>query len=137
MNAYSLATGNQFIRRLAEKLAIPIGFFAEKNGLRGELAQRIERGHRAVNGENLSPKELAWCSSFSQCIPNLPELASERVQQLLSKDYNERFQNQGPKKQGTPKGKNQDKTNPVSQRKFPQSKNPRGLGKALPFRKNK
>lgn len=81
-----------YIRRLAEALAIQIGEFAEKNGLKGELSQRIEIKLRAETGETLTEKEKAWCSSFSQIIPNLSERSSERLVKLLAVDYNKRFE---------------------------------------------
>jgi hypothetical protein len=115
LNAYSLATGNTFLRRLAESLAIPIGQFAEKNGLRGELAQRMEKLSRSESGQTLTAKELAWCSSFSQVIPNLDELASQKVSKLLADDYNTRF----IKQKRTPVKANTEKNFPSKKKQQP------------------
>lgn len=89
--AYEKTTGNNFIRRLAESMAISIGKYAEANGLRGELAQRIEVNLRVAEEPPLTPKEAAWCSSFSQAIPNLTDFSGERVTKLLAEDYSRRF----------------------------------------------
>lgn len=91
LSAYKYVMDNEYLRRLAETLATKIGKFAEKQNLRGELANSIDIILRAENGENLTPKEAAWCSSFSQSIPNLAELSSERLTKLLAEDYNRRF----------------------------------------------
>lgn len=93
MGAYYAVTGNNYIRRLAETLAINIGEFAEKFNLNGELAQRINTALKAEKGESLNTKELAWCSSFSQNIPDLQERSSERLVRLLAEDYKKRFEN--------------------------------------------
>jgi hypothetical protein len=93
--AYNLITGNKYIRRLAEALAIPIGNYAEKNGLSGDIADKISNGLMSNANEllryPLTIKERAWASSFSQKIPGLEKLSSERMPQLLAIDYNERF----------------------------------------------
>lgn len=94
--SYQRATGNEFIRRLAESLAEQIGKYAEKNFLIGDIAQKID-SRILINKEDkdripLSQKEKAWASSFSQCLPNLSELSSTRLPQLLAADYYERFQ---------------------------------------------
>lgn len=68
LNAYTLVTNNKFLRRMAEAMAVTIGKYAEKNGLKGELAQKITIAYKAETGENLSARELAWCSSFNQNI---------------------------------------------------------------------
>lgn len=93
MGAYMSVTGNNYIRRLAEALAVQIGEFAESFGLNGELAQRINTALKAENGEMLSPKEIAWCNSFSQNIPDLANRSSERLVKLLAEDYKKRFDN--------------------------------------------
>lgn len=90
--AYVTVTGNSFIRRLAESLAIQIGEFAERHGLEGELSQRIGTVLKAETGELLTYKEKAWCSSFSQNIPDLPQRSSERLAKLLAADYRRRFE---------------------------------------------
>lgn len=89
--AYMIVTGNNYLRRLAEGLAIHIGEFAEHFGLQGELAQRINTLLKAETGETLSAKEMAWCSSFSQNIPDLASRSSERLVKLLAEDYKKRF----------------------------------------------
>lgn len=103
MGAYVSVCGNQYLRRLAEKLAIDIAEFAEMHGLNGELASRINTILKAESGEVLTAKEAAWCSSFSQNIPDLAERSSERVVKLLAEDYRKRFENKAKKK-------NQDRT---------------------------
>lgn len=90
--AYLSVTGNNYIRRLAESLAVQIGEFAEFFGLAGELSQRINTVLKAESGEILSPKEMAWCSSFSQNIPDLAKRSSERLVRLLAEDYKKRFE---------------------------------------------
>jgi uncharacterized protein YeeX (DUF496 family) len=92
LDAYKLVTDNLYIRRLAEAMAEFIGKYAEKNKLKGELANAIETTLRAESGESLSPVEAAWCSSFSQQLPNLKELSSERLVKLLAADYSRRFE---------------------------------------------
>lgn len=84
---------HQYIRRIAESLAKEIGQFAEKNKLHGELAHRINNRFKAETGSNLSDIELSYCSSFSQSIPNLAEITSERLAKLLAEDYQKRFEN--------------------------------------------
>lgn len=91
--AYMSVTGNNYIRRLAESLAVEIGIFAEGFGLSGELSQRINTSLKAENGEILTPKEMAWCSSFSQNIPDLAKRSSERLVKFLAEDYKKRFEN--------------------------------------------
>lgn len=100
ISSYQLVTGNNYIRRLAEAMASTIGTYAEANGLRGELATRIETQYRGETGETLSHKELAWCSSFSQSLPDLTERSSERLVKLLAADYNKRFSANKKKKIG-------------------------------------
>lgn len=102
MGAYVSVTGNNYIRRLAESLATSIGVFAEHFGLQGELAQRINTLLKAETGETLSAKEIAWCSSFSQNIPDLASRSTERLVKLLAEDYKRRFDN----KKKTNKGNN-------------------------------
>lgn len=91
MDTCYYVTNNYFIRRIAEAKAADIGKFAEINKLQGELAQRINNKHQAQTGSSLSDKELAYCSSFSQSIPNLSEITSPRLAQLLADDYTRRF----------------------------------------------
>lgn len=91
--AYLSVTGNQFIRRLAESMAVEIGTFAEHKKLTGELAQRINTLLKAETGEILTEKEMAWCSSFSQNLPDLANKSSERLVRLLAEDYKTRFEN--------------------------------------------
>lgn len=92
MNACFNVTGHQFIRRIAESMAETIGLFAYKNHLAGELAYRINNKLKAENGTSLTEMEMAFCSSFSQAIPNL-ENKSERLAKLLAEDYQKRFEN--------------------------------------------
>lgn len=91
--AYLTETGNSYLRRLAEGLATQIGEFAEHFGLQGELSQRINTMLKAETGETLTPKEVAWCSSFSQNVPDLANRSSERLVKLLAEDYKRRFEN--------------------------------------------
>nr|YP_010700506.1 putative group II intron reverse transcriptase/maturase mat2 [Strombomonas costata]WCH63589.1 putative group II intron reverse transcriptase/maturase mat2 [Strombomonas costata] len=93
VNACMSVTGHQYIRRMAEAMAPQIGLFANKNKLNGELAARINNKLRAETGNNLTELEMAYCSSFSQSIPNLEEIASERLAKLLAEDYQKRFEN--------------------------------------------
>jgi hypothetical protein len=86
-----MITGNKYLRRMAEAMAVQISQYAEKNGLYGDLGKRIQTRLRAATGESLTPKELAWCSSFCQDLPDLATFASERVAKLLAEDYDSRF----------------------------------------------
>lgn len=89
-----MVTGHEYLRRIAEQLAIPIGYFAQIHGLKGELATRINNRVRAETGKNLTSIEMAYCSSFSQQIPNLTQICgSERLVKLLAEDYQNRFDN--------------------------------------------
>lgn len=92
ITACSGAAGHQYIRRIAEALAIEIGEFAYNNNLAGELAYRINSRLMAETGESLNEREMAFCSSFSQAIPNLSEISSERLTRLLAEDYQKRFE---------------------------------------------
>jgi hypothetical protein len=56
MSAYVAVTGNVYIRRLAETLAIHIGEFAENFNLQGELSQRVNTMLKADTGEILTQK---------------------------------------------------------------------------------
>jgi hypothetical protein len=107
IDACKIVTGNIFIRRIAETMALQIGKFAELNELAGELGFRINNKFKAETGENLTDKEMAFCSSFSQSIPNLDKITSERLARLLAEDYQIRFENK--KKQTNEKGKNKGK----------------------------
>lgn len=97
--AYLSVTGNNYVRRLAEGLAVSIGEFAEAFGLEGELSQRINTALKAETGEILSAKEIAWCSSFSQNVPDLAKRSSERLVKLLAEDYKKRFDTKKKQKQ--------------------------------------
>jgi hypothetical protein len=98
-NSAKFILTNTHLRRLAEKLAVNIGSFAEEKGLEGELAGRINflinNNNRDIRGEKeplLTPKEKAWCSSFSMVIPDLNKrAASNRLTEWLSYDYEVRF----------------------------------------------
>jgi hypothetical protein len=111
---------------MAEAMALHIGKYAEKNGLRGELAQRIETAHKAETGESLNAKELAWLSSFSQTLPNLNELSSDRAAKLLAADYNARFNKN--KSKGY-KGPTDSPTNANASPKAKQGKGKKGKNK--------
>lgn len=93
IDACVLVTNHKFIRRIAETLAPQIGNFAYKNKLMGELGYRVNNKFKAETGESLTELELAYCSSFSQTIPNLSELVSDRLVKLLAADYQKRFEN--------------------------------------------
>ena len=111
--AYLSETGNDYLRRLAEGLAIQIGTFAETHGLNGELVQRINTTLKAETGEVLNPKEAAWCSSFSQHLTDLSARSSERLVKLLAEDYKKRFETKkrekNIKKEFTKSNKNKNK----------------------------
>lgn len=98
MTACNVVTGNIYIRRIAETLAKEIGEFAYTNKLAGELAYRINNKLKADTGESLNEKEMAYCSSFSQVIPDLSERTSERLSRLLAEDYQKRFENRKKQK---------------------------------------
>jgi len=91
MAAYRRVTGNNYLRRLAETLAVEIAQFAEKNGLRGELATRINNKLVSNSQVPLTLKEMAWASSFCQSVANLASLSSDRLPGLLAEDYSQRF----------------------------------------------
>lgn len=88
---------NQYLRRLAESLAVPIGKYAERNQLDGELAGRLSKlvsEDNMLNGTSNPPldtNERAWASSFSQTIKNLGDFTTARVVNLLALDYGQRF----------------------------------------------
>lgn len=107
VDACNTVTGHKFIRRIAETLAPQIGRFAYNNKLVGELGYRINNKLKAEKGESLSELELAYCSSFSQVIPNLNEITSERLSKLLAEDYQIRFEKQKKSKpaEGNTNGK--------------------------------
>jgi hypothetical protein len=92
INACNSIVGHSFIRRIAESMAVKIGNFALKHGLKGELANRISNRCNKEGGGSLNDKEIAYCSSFSQAIPNLGTLVSERLVKLLAEDYSYRFE---------------------------------------------
>lgn len=92
VNACQMVTGHQYIRRIAEALALQIGQFALNNKLKGELANRINTKYKAETGYSLNEVEMAYCSSFSQSISDLETVASERLAKLLSEDYQRRFE---------------------------------------------
>jgi len=92
VDACNMTAQHQYIRRIAETLSAKIGEFALKNKLPGELAYRINNRNKAETGNNLSELEMAYCSSFSQNIPNLAEVTSERLAKLLAEDYQRRFE---------------------------------------------
>lgn len=119
VNSYSLVAKNNYLRRLAEAMAEMIGQFAQKNGLNGELAKRIEGTVRAAGEPSLTTKEKAWCSSFSQAVDNLDELSgSERLSKLLHQDYDKRFSKKQIKKQSsTNNGSQQPNANKNNQQK--------------------
>jgi hypothetical protein len=84
-------TGNRFIRRLAESLAVSISKFAERHGLKGDLAFNFDIEEVSKGNPPLTDKEKAWSSSFCQYVTDLETLASPRVKLLLGQDYQKRF----------------------------------------------
>lgn len=104
ITACEFIEGHKYIRRIAEAIALTIGDFADKNNLTGEFAQRINNKLKAESGETLTPREMAFCSSFSQSIPNLEEITTPRLVKLLAEDYSRRFDNK--KKENKPEAKN-------------------------------
>lgn len=92
VDACNLVAGHRYIRRIAETLATEIGNFAYHNKLTGELGYRVNNKLKAETGESLNEKEIAFCNSFSQIIPNLSEITSERLAKLLAEDYQKRFE---------------------------------------------
>jgi hypothetical protein len=84
-------TGNRFIRRLAESLAVPISKFAERHGLKGDDAFNFDIEEVTKGNPPLTDKEKAWSSSFCQYVTDLETLASPRVKLLLGQDYQKRF----------------------------------------------
>lgn len=130
-NAYGLVTSNAYLRRLAEALAVEIGTYAELNGLKGELAQRVETSLRAEKGETLSSKELAWCSSFSQQLPDLAQRASDRLCILLAADYSKRFSSiaNKTKKSGKKENEKDKSSNTKPKSKGQSAKGPSNKGK--------
>lgn len=92
------STGNRFIRRLAESLAIPISNFAERHSLDGDLAFSFDIEAISEGQDPLTPKERAWSNSFCQHISDLDLRAGTRVKALLGQDYQNRFNKKKPKK---------------------------------------
>jgi hypothetical protein len=91
MYEYRFATGNNFLRRLADTMASEISQFAEKNELDGEIAQKINNLVLREGDAPLSLIERAWCSSFNQNNPDLSNNENtKRVAILLAKDLYER-----------------------------------------------
>lgn len=96
-NSVNTILNHKYIRRVAESMSEEIGTYAELNMLDGELAGRINKMitennfHMNSDEPLLTPKERAWCSSFSQGIRNLDKLASPRLVKWLTIDYNDRF----------------------------------------------
>jgi len=109
ITACEFIEGHKFIRRIAEALAPAIGEFAYNNKLSGEFAQRINNKLKADSGETLTEREMAYCSSFSQTIPNLEELTSPRLVKLLAEDYSRRFDNKKKENKPDPKPKSSGK----------------------------
>jgi len=104
MACYRRVTGNLFIRRLAEGMALEIGMYAESQGLNGDLALKINNGLVAKNEPSLTTREKAWCSSFCQNLPHLDQYAGNRVPVLLAANLQERIKNQNKKQGVTPAG---------------------------------
>jgi hypothetical protein len=94
---YESVAKNGHLRRLAEYFAKDIGEYAHKNGLDGDLATKINNLSLSKNLGALTKREKAFASSFSQSIPNLEELVSPKLAQLLADDYNSRFNKPGAK----------------------------------------
>lgn len=94
---YKEITGNRFLRRMAEYLAPDIAAMAERNGLQGELAPKLETDLIDLGDETpLTPKEKAWANSFCQGVEGLERLASPRLKKLLYLDYQQRFGSKRP-----------------------------------------
>jgi len=91
-------TRNEYIRRFAEGMAIPISTIAEKNKLMGDLGVRLNNMVIAKGEPCLTPKERAWASSFCQNVENLSTYAGERVPLLLAEDFLKRFSSKKGKK---------------------------------------
>lgn len=115
--ACQTATGNKFLRRIAQFLAKKICTFAEKNSLSGDLAVKLNNA--AIAKENsagpLNQKEKAWACSFVQEVDDLSTLASPRLVSLLAEDYNKNLANRKPKK-------TQKKANAAEERKWRKGK---------------
>lgn len=110
-----LATGNDYLRRFAEAMAIPICRYAEKNNLNGDLAIKLNTMALAKEESPLSTKEKAWANSFCQRIENLEEYAGPRIPLLLAADYQKRFSN---KKSSTAKESRKAKQENLTPRKW-------------------
>jgi len=117
---YNRVMGNKYLRRLAETLRDPISIFAQKYGLRGDLAQKVNNLLIAKGKNPLTPKQKAWCSSFNSNNPALetdPELfvvanaiAYTFLKQTDSPSKNKK--NSSPRKKGPgPKGPEKAKQN--------------------------
>mmetsp|Transcript_9508 Transcript_9508/g.27195 ORF Transcript_9508/g.27195 Transcript_9508/m.27195 type:complete len:216 (-) Transcript_9508:3072-3719(-) len=90
---YRFATGNNFIRRLAETLATDISKFAEKNELNGDLSQKMNNSLLRRGETPLSLKERAWCNSFNQNNTTLEkETGLKRLPSLLAINLFEKSQ---------------------------------------------
>ena len=87
---------------MAQALAPYVCDYAEKYGLMGDLAPRLNNLALSKGEAPLSFKERAWANSFCQNVPDLEAKASPRLPILLATDYSSRFQ-----KKGQGKGKNQ------------------------------
>jgi hypothetical protein len=100
MEIYSTVTKNKYLRRLAEYLATPISLYAEKNLLKGDLAEKINNRIKSTPSDKdgkkaplLTAKQKAWSSSFNTNNPMLetsdqPDLLE--VGRYLAEDLNVR-----------------------------------------------
>lgn len=115
--ACQTATGNKFLRRVAQFLAKKICTFAEKNSLSGDLAVKLN--NMAIAKENyagpLNQREKAWACSFVQEVDDLSTLASPRLVSLLAEDYNKNLANKKT-------NKTQKKANAAEERKWRKGK---------------
>lgn len=97
---------HKYLRRIAEALALPIGSFAEKKGLNGDLAIGLNNNLVAKGEAPLTTKEKAWANSFCQNMPNLEQVAGDRIPSLLAEDFNRRFS-----KKAAPKSQKKEDSN--------------------------
>lgn len=101
--ALNSVTGHKNIRKLAEIMApemISANLKLIKDhpllDLKGDLANRINRKLSIRKEDSLTREEEICCSTYSQWMPNLNDLAnSKRLKNLLDEDLNARRKRQG------------------------------------------
>jgi hypothetical protein len=134
------ATGNKYLRRFAQAMAKDICSYAEKQGLAGDLANRLNNLAVASNQPILTSKEKAWSCSFAQNLPQLEVLSSERIPSLLAEDYQRRFAGNKSKPKPNFKGKkesSQELTPRVIRQGRPKSKDPNQAEESPPSKAGK